>query len=208
MPSITIDDNGSVYVLYASTTETFFNDTYNYKHIWARGYDPYLETWGDFMDLTNDIVHIFDECIYPQLTSNSDGQDIHYMYNVDVTPGLALDDDHAYQENRMYYAMLPKTDLVPVGIDEVDAEAGINVSQSYPNPASTQTAFNVELKDASSLSVQLSNIVGQVVMNIDKGNVNAGSHLITIDVSDLDAGTYFYTVIAGDSKTTKRIIVN
>ncbi|MBU2650070.1 MAG: glycoside hydrolase, partial [Bacteroidetes bacterium] len=109
MPTITIDDQGRRFVLFASTTETYENDVYNYKHIWARAYDN--GEWGPFLDLSKDIVHIFDECIYPHLASTSD-DNIHYMYMADVTPGLALDDDHGYQDNRFIYASLAKTELL------------------------------------------------------------------------------------------------
>jgi hypothetical protein len=206
MPSIHVDENGVIYVLFAATTETYETDTYNYKHIWARGN---LEgVWYDFMDLTNDISHIFDECIYPQLASRSD-ENIHYIYNTDITPGLALDEDHAYQENLQYYAMLPKFDLVPVGIGENHAAEDLMVvSQSYPNPANTQAAIQVELLQGAMLRLDISNMLGQVVMNMDKGMVNAGMHVFNIDVSGLEAGTYFYTVTAGEYQTTKKMIIN
>ncbi|RLD31354.1 MAG: hypothetical protein DRI83_12555, partial [Bacteroidetes bacterium] len=116
--------------------------------------------------------------------------------------------DHAYEENRQYYAMLPKPDLIPVGIEErINGTEAIVVSQNFPNPVSTFTTFRVELEQAVELSMELSNITGQVVMTQNKGFVNAGLHEFRIDVSELGAGTYFYTVNAGDSKVTKRMLV-
>ena len=205
MPTITVDDLNTVFVLFSATTETYFNDIYNYKHIWARA--MMSGVWYEFVDLTANIVHIFDECIYPQLTSSSD-DNIHYIYNADLTPGLALDDDHAYEENKQYYAMLPIPDLVPVGIEErANGTEAIAVSQNFPNPVNTFTTFRVELEEAAQLSMELSNITGQVVMTQNKGFVNSGSHEFRIDASELGAGTYFYIVIAGDSRITKRMII-
>ena len=205
MPTITVDDANRVFVLFSATTETYHNDTYNYKHIWARGMSGGV--WYEFLDLTSNIVHIFDESIYPQLTSSSD-DNIHYIYNADLTPGLALDEDHAYEENRQYYAMLPTPDLIPVGIEEITSGSGaITVSQNFPNPVSTFTTFRVELEEAAELSMELINITGQVVMTQNKGFVNTGLHEFRIDASELGAGTYFYTVNAGDSRVTKRMLV-
>jgi len=204
MPAITIDGDGVVYILYAATTETYEYDVYNYKHIWGRGMAN--GTWYDFVDLSEDISHIFDECIYPQLASSSDGF-IHYFYNADLTPGLALDEVTAYEENRQIYAMLPKDDLVPVGISEEFNNANISVSQNFPNPVNTSTSIRVSLEESVSLSMELTNMVGQKVLSQDKGFVNAGSHEFAVDATDLQSGIYFYTVTAGDSKVTKRMIV-
>lgn len=209
MPSITVDEYGYRYVLFSSTTETYETDTYNYKHIWARGYDPLNETWGDFMDLTADIVHIFDESVFPIISSNSD-ENIHYIYQADITPGIALDDEHAYQENRWTYGSLPKTDLTPdwhVGIDETELINESNVSQNFPNPFSATTTVSVDLETASNLSLVVTNMTGQKVIELNKGNVPAQTHTFTIDASNLQSGIYFYTVTAGSSQVTRKMIV-
>lgn len=212
MPTITVDEFGYKYVLFASTTETYFNDTYNYKHIWARGYDNATgaEGWGDFMDLTSDIVHIFDECVYPILPTNTDAN-IHYIYQADITPGIALDDEHAYQENRWTYGMLPKVELTPswtgIGVDEIEAISEAGVSQNYPNPFSNTTNVTVNLEKAANLSLVVTNMTGQKVLEINKGQVAAQTHTFTIDASNLQSGIYFYTVTAGESQVTRKMIV-
>ncbi|MBN1339325.1 MAG: hypothetical protein JXA03_08380 [Bacteroidales bacterium] len=111
MPSISIDENNNVFLVYSSTTETYDNGTNNYKHIWARGSGDGGATWGNFRHLTDDLIHIFDECIYPVMSGNSNDK-IHLIYNTDYEPGLALDDDHGYVENRMIYQQLDKSDLI------------------------------------------------------------------------------------------------
>jgi hypothetical protein len=212
MPSITVDEFGYRYVVFSSTTETYVNEPYNYKHLWARGYDNATgsEQWGDFMDLTESIVHIFDECVHPILASNTDDH-IHYIYQVDITPGLALDDDHAYQENRWLYGMLPKTELTPswtgVGVEEVAAIDNSKVSQNYPNPFSGTTNVTVQLEKASELSLVVTSMTGQKVIEINKGQVPAQTHTFTIDASSLRSGIYFYTVTAGESQVTRKMIV-
>jgi hypothetical protein len=44
-------------------------------------------------------------------------------------------------------------------------------------------------------------------MEINKGEVNAGSHSFTIDGSALTTGIYFYTVISGENSVTRKMIV-
>jgi len=204
MPTITVDEYGRRFVIFASTTETYFNDTYNYKHLWARAYAN--GSWGEFMDLSSDITHIFDECIFPVLAHTSD-DNIHYIYQADITMGTAIDDDHAYQENIIYYSQLPKTDLL-TGIDEqITQQNNIRVEQNYPNPFSNQTNIKVSLENPGTLIIDVVNVTGQKVMRIDKGYLNAGTHYVQIDASNLDAGVYFYTVINGADKATRSMIV-
>ncbi|MEA3480122.1 MAG: hypothetical protein U9R60_18205, partial [Bacteroidota bacterium] len=108
MPAITVDIANNVFVVCASTTEDYDNGTYNYKKLWARAAEN--DTWGGFVHLTDDIVHIFDESVYPVLSHTSD-DDIHLIYQADVTPGVALDGDHAYQENQIIHSVVPKSDF-------------------------------------------------------------------------------------------------
>ena len=111
MPEIISDDYNNLFLVYASTTETYDNGTYNFKHIWARGSNDNGLTWGSFLDLNTDLIHIFDECIYPVVAGSSDDK-IHLIYNVDPSPGLAVNDDHPYQQNRIFFLQLDKSDLI------------------------------------------------------------------------------------------------
>jgi len=46
-PQIMCDEDGVLYLAYSSTTETFDNTIYNYKHIWMRASPDGGTTWGD-----------------------------------------------------------------------------------------------------------------------------------------------------------------
>jgi hypothetical protein len=144
------------------------------------------------------------------LTAVSDAN-IHYIYQNDITPGIALDDDHAYQNNNWTYGMLPKVELTPnwlyEGIADVEAIDNSSVTQNFPNPFSTVTTVNVTLEEASNLSLVVTNLTGQKVMEINKGQVPAQTHTFTIDASNLQSGIYFYTVTAGASQVTRKMIV-
>lgn len=205
MPTISVDDNDFVYILFASTTETYVNDVYNYKHIWARAYAD--GAWTDFYDLTSDITHIFDEAIYPVITQVSDDY-IHYIYNADVTPGTALDEEHGYQENRMIYGKYPKSDvIIGYGANELSASAeDIKVSQNFPNPVQEATRITITLKESSNIILEVNNTLGQVVIHKDLGVLAAGENEISFNMQDMEAGIYFYTITDGNTKTTKRLI--
>ena len=207
MPTITVDEQGQRFVIFTSNTETYVYtggiEPVNYKHLWARAYANTV--WGEFIDLNEDISHVFDECIYPQLASSSD-DNIHYFYNADVAPGTALDGDHDYQVNRMIYGMFPKSDLI-TGIDESHHIPEANVSQNYPNPFSNETFVKVELENAVNLRLVVTNLAGQKVLEYTKGQVVAGEYGFKIDGSSLNSGIYFYTVYADDSSVTRKMVV-
>ncbi|MEA3477821.1 MAG: T9SS type A sorting domain-containing protein, partial [Bacteroidota bacterium] len=205
MPSITVDDNGDVFVLFSSTTETYEIGLVNYKHVWARANID--GEWRDFYDLNEDVAHIFDECIYPQLAGTSDDF-IYYFYNTDVTPGLALDEDHGYQDNNIVFASLPKSYLYPPWMIEERENNFGTVSQNQPNPFSGTSVIHVNLVETAHLILEVHNVFGQVVIQSDLGKLSPGTHAFTIDASTLKAGAYFYTIKSGKHSMSKRMIVN
>jgi hypothetical protein len=81
------------------------------------------------------------------------------------------------------------------------------ISQNHPNPAVNNTEITVHLMYSANISVQLHNMLGQKVLEIDQGTRTPGLHTINIDVSRLDDGIYFYTVNAGAESVTKKMIV-
>lgn len=207
MPTICIDDQNKIFVGYASTTENFDNGTYNYKHLWARNSPDDGATWGPFVDVTSDILHAYDECIFPLFTDRTDADNIHLFYQADETPGLSLDDNHAAAENRIIYSQIPKSDIVGIDSKPVLAK-NLVVSANFPNPVVSTSVVNVELPVACNVSLNVYTLTGVSVYKIDAGFLNAGTHQLVIDAENLVPGVYFYTVSAGNEKVTRKMIVN
>ncbi|NOX45552.1 MAG: T9SS type A sorting domain-containing protein [Chlorobi bacterium] len=205
MPNIACSE-GQIFIVWASTTETFDNGTSNFKHVWTRRSPDNGTTWGYFYDLNSDLIHIFDECVYPTIAGSTDGS-IHVLYQLDNDPGTALDSDHPVVENKMtYYTSL--IDDLYVGVNEnAELISSVDVSQNYPNPFNTTSVVKVKLEQKANLSLQVTSLTGQVVYEINEGDVNTGMHSITINASNLTSGVYFYTVKAGESTVTKKMIV-
>lgn len=204
MPDITISDDGTIFVIYSSTTETYDNFEYNFKHIWGRAYQN--GTWGPFVDLTSNIVHIFDECIYPVL-GGVYGDNFHFIYNIDAGPGTALDGDHDYIENKIVYAMVPLEELLTGISEEIPGLQESQVTQNYPNPFSGISHIRVNLKSSSNLKLEVRNMLGQLVQVEDKGRVKPGTHFFEVDGEKLSKGIYFYTVLSGTQSVTKKMIL-
>lgn len=92
------------------------------------------------------------------------------------------------------------------GVEETTAN-NINVSQNVPNPFNGNTVISYSLTEASTVSIKVVDVTGNVVSNINEETKTAGEHNITIDGSSLAQGTYFYTFTAGEYTVTKRMIV-
>ena len=78
----------------------------------------------------------------------------------------------------------------------------------YPNPANEITKLELDLSAAAKVSVEVYAITGQLMFTSFEGNLENGSHLITINTSELDHGTYFIKVNSNNTSKTMKLAVN
>lgn len=204
MPNLTVDENDNIFVFFSSIMENLDNGNQNYRHLYGRAFaDGY---WHSFVDITSSIFHNFDECVFPSVAYNTD-DNLHVVYQADEEPGLSVrgDEDPA-TDNNIIYTRVPKQDLLVTGINELHKSINY-VSQNFPNPAQGTTEVAVRLSKASKLGIEVCNLTGQRALVIPSENFTAGEHHFTLNLEKLVPGVYFYTVVAGDQKITKKMIV-
>jgi len=205
LAQIVIDEQNQVYVVFSSITEGYDNGSQQYRHLWTRISPDGGTTWGDFIHLSEDIIHILDECVFPSAAMLTD-DNIHVIYQADSEPGLAVrGDEDAPGENIMYYMQIPKT-LVGVNDGSVKVKEMV-VSQNYPNPFNGVTSIDVTLAGNSAVSVEVYTITGQKVAENAVGTLTEGTHRINLNSADLKSGIYFYTVKAGEKSVTGKMTV-
>jgi hypothetical protein len=205
MPNAAIGADGALYCTYSSVVEnTDFGDGRAFRNIYAIKSTDHGATWSDPINITNDP---FSECTFGSLNKAVD-TDLHMVFQRSIEPGCSLQPDGnglpASQDHGEMYLKVNKN--LTNGISQISSN-NFSIEQNYPNPASSTTNVRVNLKKASSLSLVVSNMLGQNVINLNKGNVNSGTHTFTINCNNLQAGIYFYTVTAGDQSVTKKMIV-
>jgi type IX secretion system substrate protein len=95
----------------------------------------------------------------------------------------------------------------PIGIDEGNTNPIATVEQNSPNPFSANTSINVNLETQANLSLEVVNMIGQKVFEMNKGQVQSGTHTFEISAKNMKSGIYFYTVKANENTITKKMIV-
>ena len=204
MPTISISADNSIAVIFSSTTETYDNFSYNYKKLWMRIYENGL--WGEFAHLTADIIHIFDESIYPVAFPTFDNGAVNLIYNNDGTPGTALDSDHDYQTNYTTYMNAPLPDI---GINE---NPSMNTeSESLlisPNPSNGIINASYSISSASDVTLVVSDISGRPVFTKDLGRKDAGDYRYTFKLENLSRGIYYVSLKTDRKRLTNKLVVN
>ncbi len=120
------------------------------------------------------------------------------------TPSWAWNLGYSYQAHEFYYKLTQTSSFT--GINEI-TPANLNVSQNVPNPFSDVTVINYSLAENVGVSLEVFDITGQKVQTIEQGKQAIGVHTIQLNSGTLQAGMYFYTLTAGTSRITKRMII-
>ncbi|MCB1046291.1 MAG: lamin tail domain-containing protein [Calditrichaeota bacterium] len=78
-----------------------------------------------------------------------------------------------------------------VGIEERPGRpVGLSITDVYPNPFNPRTTLDFQLERSDMLSVEICNLLGQRVSQIDLGLTPAGTHQLPLDLSAQASGMY------------------
>jgi len=207
MVQIIIDEANRIFLCYTSITEGYFNNGECIRRLWFRSSYDSGNTWGQFYHYIPDNPYQGDfDFMFPSCAANS-GDYIHCIYLTGFEPGLYwFGGSETPENNEVRYDRISKDEIV--GIKESEQIVSeLEVSQNFPNPFSESTTIMVNLQKPTDIKLEVENMLGERVyeMTVAKGYV--GLNTITIQADDLTPGIYFYTVIAGESSLTKKMIV-
>ena len=207
MPTMVVDEMNQVFVVYSSVTETFDNGVQDYRRIWGRASPNGGEFWSEFVDFTNTLPHLFDECVFPSLSPNSD-ESVHLVYQFDTEPGMHVKgDEDDPTENSLYYMSVTKPEFL-MGIRENTLPiTGRDVSEVLPNPAREEVRVKVNLRKKVTLRCEVIDITGQLVYRSETRKSLPGMHTLTVDCSEWAGGMYLFRIIAGETMITKKMMV-
>ena len=114
--------------------------------------------------------------------------------------------------NQLYYRLkqvdfdgtFSYSDIVNVSYD-VPAE--FVLSQNFPNPFNPSTRISYFVPKESFVSIKVYDFLGREVTTLVSETKSTGSYELSFDASSLPSGTYFYTLIADNYSSTKKMIV-
>ncbi|MEZ4701272.1 MAG: PKD domain-containing protein [Rhodothermales bacterium] len=86
-----------------------------------------------------------------------------------------------------------------------DLPVDFDLAQNYPNPFNPTTIIGYSVPEASDVTVQVFNMLGQEVATLASGYHNAGHYEVAFNANNLSAGIYIYTIKAGNVAITKRM---
>jgi hypothetical protein len=114
---------------------------------------------------------------------------------------------NAYITKRVLMVRLNLNDNGNV-IDGVDVNSNMSsLDQNFPNPFNDRTEIVYSLAEANDVTIEISDITGRVVNQLDEGFKSTGTHKVEIKANELESGIYFYTLKAGSFVETKRMVV-
>ena len=206
-PSLGMDAGGNIYITFSLIAD---NDTtadqQGYRDVWVVSSCDNGMTWSAPVDVSVGLG-LGSEDAFPVMAERVDNY-LHILVMSDTEPGTALTNADPDGDNTINYLKVDvATVLCNVGIKPIDNNDLFFVGQNFPNPLNGQTAIPVNLAKTSNMTITVSNIVGQKVLEVNAGLLNPGYHNLNVDATKLNAGIYFYTVKAGNYSVTKRMII-
>lgn len=96
---------------------------------------------------------------------------------------------------------------VSVSNEEDDEPISFDLGQNYPNPFNPSTQINYTIPQATHVVLEVVNSLGQTVATLVQESKRAGNHTVNFDASKLSSGVYFYTIKAGEFRSTKKMLL-
>ncbi len=100
MPTLNVTDQGKVILVYATIVDGYNTGNIYSRHLLSRASLDGGNSWDEIYDLSSDLLHIFDECVFPIFAQNMDNY-WNIIYQYDIEPGLSGDPYSIYNYNKI-----------------------------------------------------------------------------------------------------------
>lgn len=122
------------------------------------------------------------------------GTDIQFIYYDDLLVGTGVG----------LFGHEATTSIDPVS--EIQPTAYL-LEQNYPNPFNPSTVITYHIPVSQNVELTIHDLRGREIARLVNGYRSSGSHQITFDGAHLSSGIYFYTLISGDVKLTRKLML-
>ncbi len=80
----------------------------------------------------------------------------------------------------------------------------IELRQNHPNPFNAETVIDYVLSESGPVTLEVYNILGQKVLELDQGFRDRGTHSFHLSAGDMSSGIYFYRLRGTNLSQTRR----
>ena len=96
--------------------------------------------------------------------------------------------------------------ILPTAGEDAPSMIG-RLGQNRPNPFSSSTTIEFELVSPTTVSLDVYDALGRRVATLASGEMAAGPHSVDFDAGSLSNGVYIYTLRAGGTVESRRMVV-
>ena len=93
------------------------------------------------------------------------------------------------------------------GLSRIAAPEEFSLRGAYPNPFNPTTSLILDIPEAGQVSVQVYNLIGQVVATLASGFMDADTYTLTWDASNMSSGMYFVRAETTGKVTTQKLML-
>lgn len=102
-----------------------------------------------------------------------------------------------------------KVQIGGVGISNLSSQVdGYELMQNYPNPFNPTTSIVFSIPSAENVTLNVYDLNGREVSTLLKNTrLSTGKYKADFDASNLSSGVYYYTISAGEFRSTRKMIL-
>ncbi|MBU0474291.1 MAG: N-acetylmuramoyl-L-alanine amidase [Bacteroidetes bacterium] len=131
-----------------------------------------------------------------QLDENSE-------YSIQLNEGISSTDNYSFGTNKTIYFTTKTT----TSVKYFAHPETFNLISAYPNPFNPTTTIEYQLIKPSHVTINIYDIIGNVVTKLINKDMSSGSHKITFNANNLPSGVYFSQIItSSETKTIKLLL--
>ncbi|CUS78921.1 Por secretion system C-terminal sorting domain-containing protein [Candidatus Kryptonium thompsonii] len=91
--------------------------------------------------------------------------------------------------------------------DEKEIPKEFALYQNYPNPFNPVTTIEFDIPRESEVLFEIFNLMGEMVLKLVNGKLEAGRYKVKVDFGDMPSGVYFYRLRAGGFVSVKKMVL-
>lgn len=207
MPSAGIDADGNIFVSYCPLIEGTDSGNpsplaFSYRNVYLKSSQDGGATWGEPINVSDSQ---FDEAVFCSMAKNVDAC-VSLLWQQDGSPGYSVppNGEHAIGNNDFIYDCVDKNLVLGVK-NELTSEVSVSI---FPNPAHNNVVLSYTCDKPVQLMIEIRNIMGQVVTNLEKNIQSSGTHNVGVDLEKYSSGVYTVNTIMGDKVFSSKFVKN